>query len=167
MHELGCFDRFLVLSCHGLFDVLSNAEVVEAVAESLARAERDPALELISLARERGATTNLTAVVMVFGPPGTELESDMRASRGSLESGPSRDSDPGGTTRGSLDDIISDGRRARRSCDSADEQQTPRGVGDGEVQVPPEQQGHSIRTFKGAHANTGDGEEPPSASNST
>ena len=51
VHELGCFDRFLVLSCHGLFDVLSNTEVVEAVADSLARAERDPALELIGLAR--------------------------------------------------------------------------------------------------------------------
>ncbi len=164
VHELGCFDRFLVLSCHGLFDVLSNTEVVEAVADSLARAERDPALELIGLARERGATTNLTAVVMVFGPPGTEVETDTRASRGSLESGPSRDSEPGGTMRGSLDDIISGGRRARGSCDSADEHQTPRGDDDGEAHAPPAQQGHSIRTFKGAHANASDVEPQAAAS---
>ena len=66
--------------------------------------------------------------------------------------------------RGSLDDIISGGRRARGSCDSADEHQTPRGDDDGEAHAPPAQQGHSIRTFKGAHANASDVEPQAAAS---
>ena len=70
--ELGCFDRFVVLAPHGLFDVLSNEDVVTIVAQLLASDDVvDPAEALIMHALEKGAKTNLTAVIMVFGTPGT------------------------------------------------------------------------------------------------
>ncbi|CDJ39483.1 protein phosphatase 2C, putative [Eimeria tenella] len=57
--------RFIVLACDGLWDVLTDQEVVDAVGAQL----NDPeaaASDLVKRAFERGSQDNLTAIVVVF-----------------------------------------------------------------------------------------------------
>lgn len=69
VHPRKAEDRFVVLSSDGIFDVMS-AEDVAAGVRGKTNA-REAAECLIAGASDRGATDNLTAVVIELGPSGT------------------------------------------------------------------------------------------------
>lgn len=65
-------DRFVILACDGVWDVLSDGRACEVVAEALARAERGgpqaAAAALCNEAYALGSEDNISAVVVVLRP---------------------------------------------------------------------------------------------------
>ena len=75
-------DRFLVLACDGVWDVLANDDVVKLVGGAIDGGEDDCdrlAEIVISRAFEMGSTDNISAVVVMFGGGSEEEEEDEAA----------------------------------------------------------------------------------------
>jgi len=62
-------DKFLILACDGVWDVLEPQQAVDVVTDALREHEADPqkACEvLVQTAFDRGSTDNITGIIVTF-----------------------------------------------------------------------------------------------------
>mmetsp|Transcript_5112 Transcript_5112/g.15150 ORF Transcript_5112/g.15150 Transcript_5112/m.15150 type:complete len:97 (-) Transcript_5112:46-336(-) len=60
-------DKFIVLACDGIWDVMTNERVVQVAAKAI-KDKKDAAKEIVRAAFLLGSTDNMTAVVVHLAP---------------------------------------------------------------------------------------------------